>query len=227
MACYFQNIKIVEGNAFALLLPLIARYYTIEGRPNDEDIDCTQLENCKVMIGNTEYVATLTTDGVVIRDEGTLARGAYDIVLTATYEGYALRADWFEGVTIVKYNHQSNAEQYIQGSPIVMRPAFCIMALGDTELQNLKEQLQQKIAETEQAKEAYERAKAEWERKAAELDDVAQQTTLTQGVQNIREDIAGINIDTSDLAKQGTNPNANISDIQALIGYSIVEIDGV
>lgn len=204
MACYFQNIKIVEGNAFAILLPLVARYYTIEGRPNDEDIDCTQLENCKVMIGNTEYAATLTTDGVVIRDEGTLARGTYDIVLTATYQGYALRADWYEGVTIVKYNHQSNAEQYIQGSPIVMRPAFCIMALGDTELQNLKERLQQKIAETEQAKEAYEQAKADYDAKAEALDDVAQQSTLTQGVQDIRSDISHIDIDTSELAKETT-----------------------
>lgn len=218
MACYFQNIKIVEGNAFALLLPLVARYYTIEGRPNDEDIDCTQLENCKVTIGSTEYDATLTTEGVVTRDEGTLARGTYDIVLTATYQGYALRADWFEGVTIVKYNHQSNAEQYIHGSPIVMRPAFCIMALGDTELQNLKQQLQQKIAETEQAKEAYEQAKVDYDARAEALDDVAKQSTLTSGVQTLSDKIDNIDIDTSTLAKQGTNPDANISDIQAKIG---------
>lgn len=29
------------------------------------------------------------------------------------------------------------------------------------------------------------------------------------------------------IAKQGTNANANISEIQALIGYTITEIDGI
>lgn len=45
--------------------------------------------------------------------------------------------------------------------------------------------------------------------------------------QAILDAIGAIDIDTSDLAKQGTNANASISEIQTLIGYTITEIDKI
>lgn len=59
------------------------------------------------------------------------------------------------------------------------------------------------------------------------MENVAKEDTLVSGITEIREDIANIDVDTSNLAKQGSNANANISDIQALIGYTISEIDNV
>lgn len=278
------NIKVVEGNAFALLFPLKRRTYTAN-IPINEDIDCEQLQDCKVIFGGVEYTPELTADGVRIMLPATLKKATYDAIITATYQGSEIRAAYFEAVTIVAWNEQSNAEQYIQGSPVVMPAAFVIGGtLTDEELEELKAQYRLAIAAAQEAQEAAEQAKADFDAKAEGLDgltDVAQETTLTTGITNIRDDISHIDIDTSTLAKetsvkdgndtavsvgkevrsevgtgsdtaaetgtlfaivkwiknkvnaitgyalQGSNANANISDIQALIGYTISEIDGV
>lgn len=47
-----------------------------------------------------------------------------------------------------------------------------------------------------------------------DLSGVAQQDTLVQGITDIRTDISGISIDTSTLAKQGTNTGATLTATQ-------------
>ena len=47
-----------------------------------------------------------------------------------------------------------------------------------------------------------------------DLTGVAQQSTLVEGISDIRGDIAGISIDTSTLAKQGTNASATLTATQ-------------
>lgn len=205
--CNFENIKIVEGNAFSVLIPLKKRTY-ISNMPIDEDVDILSLTDVVVKIGGVEYAATLQEDGVLVNCPATLEKGSYDIVLTAQYVGNEIRAAYFEALTIVAYNYQSNAEQYIQGAPIELQPAFVIYNLSDAELEQLKQQYREAIAASQQAQEDAEAAKEAYDEKAEALDDVAQQSTLTQGVADIREDISHISIDTSTLAKQGTNPNA-------------------
>lgn len=221
------NIKVVEGNAF----PLIVRLQTLSYEavpPIEEQIDYTRLTDCVLKVGGVEYEVEITEDGVRAIMPATLALGDYNVAFTAKYESSDIRAAYLRAITIVKWNEQSNAGECLLGSPVVLPAAIVIGGtLTDAELEELKEEMREKNAQLAQAIEDAEAAKAEWERKAAELDGVAQQGTLTQGVHDIREDISHINIDTSDLAKQGTNPDANISDIQALIGYTIQEIDGV
>ena len=213
----FPLIKIVEGNAFSLILPLKKRTYQ-SCRPIDEDIDATQLTNLVVKFGGVEYEVSVDEQGVRIDLPATLALGMYSIVLTATYQGSEIRAAYESAVQIVTWNEMSNAQQYIQGSPIVMESAYVIGGtLTDAELEALKEEYREKNAQLAQAIADAEAAKAEWEQKAAELDGVAKQSTLTQGVADIRDDISHIDIDTSDLAKQGTNPNATLSEVQAEI----------
>lgn len=60
---------------------------------------------------------------------------------------------------------------------------------------------------------------------SGELDNIedrvsltAHQETLTQGIADIREDISNIDLDTSDLAKQGSNAEATNTAIYAHIG---------
>lgn len=281
MDCKNYNIKLVEGNAFALLFPLKTRTF-VSREPIDEDIDILALTDIVVKVGGVVYHAEQLPEGLVIRDDGTLARGTYNIDITATYYDNAIHAAYFEALTIVAFNEQSDAQQYIQGSPIVLPAAYCVYSLTDAELEALKEEYREKNAQLDQAIADAEEAKREWEQKAADLDGVAQEETLTQGVQDIRDDISHIDIDTStlaketsvkdgndtaisvskevrsevgtgsdtaaesgtlfavvkwvkdkvksigtDYAKQGSNASANISDIQALIGYTISEIDGV
>lgn len=181
----FPNIRITEGNAFALLLPLRTRTY-VSSQPIDEDIDYTQLENIVFTFGGVEYEADVTDRGVQIILPDTLAVGTYNAILTAEYLGNEIRAAYESAVTIVPWSAQSSAEQYIVGSPIVMRSAYVLSgAMTDAELEALKEEYREKNAQLQQAIADAEAAKAEWEQKAADLDGVAQESTLTQGVQDI------------------------------------------
>jgi hypothetical protein len=193
----FPNIRITEGNNFSLVLPLRSRTY-VATKPIDEDIDPAQLENVVVTFGGVEYPAQITAQGVQIDLPATLAVGTYNILLTAEYLDSSIRAAYESAVTIVPWSAQSTAEQYITGSPIVMRAAYVLSgAMTDAELEALKEEWREKNAQLDEAIEEY-------ERRAAELDGVAQEETLTQGVQDIRTDISHIDIDTSTLAKETT-----------------------
>lgn len=215
--CDFEryNIKVVEGNEFTLLLPLKSRTF-VTRRPVDEDIVIEDLENLRVFVNNDEYSsARQESDGVAIDFPATLKQGNYDVVLTATYHGVDIRAAYNDAVIIVAWNQQSDAQQYVQGSPFVLPAAYVLGVMTDSELEALKAQLRLEIAAAQQAKEEAEQAKEEYIAKAEALDDIAQQSTLTQGVSDIREDISHIDIDTSNLAKQGTNPNATLTDTQA------------
>lgn len=93
------------------------------------------------------------------------------------------------------------------------------IAHTDAELERLKEEYRQKIAETAEAKLAYETSKANLDALAEDLEDVAQETTS----QEIKQDVADVktaveNIDFSTLAKQGSNINATNTAILEAIG---------
>ena len=181
--------------------------------PIDEDIDATELQNVVFKIGAQEYTPELGTDGVRVVVTDKPARGTYDIVLTATYHGSAIVAGYFEALTIVAWNYQSNAEQYVQGSPIVMQSAYVIGGtLTDAELVALKQQYIAAKEAMQEAQAAAERAKAAYDAKAEMLNDVAQETT-SQAILN-----AIWHIDFSELAKQGSNPNATNTAILAAFG---------
>jgi hypothetical protein len=181
----FPNIRITEGNNFSIILPLISRTY-VATKPIEEEIDPEQLENVVVTFGGVEYPSQITAQGVQIDLPATLAVAVYDILLTADYLGSSIRAAYESAVTIVQWSAQSTAEQYITGSPIVMRAAYVLSgALTDAELEALKDEYREKNAQLAQAIADAEDAKREWEEKAADLDGVAQESTLTQGVQDI------------------------------------------
>ena len=191
----FPNIRITEGNNFSLILPLRSRTY-VATRPIDEDIDPAQLENVVVTFGGVEYSAQITAQGVQIDLPATLAVGTYNILLTAEYLESSIRAAYESAVTIVPWSAQSTAEQYIAGSPIVLRAAYVLSgALTDAELEALKQEYREKIAEAEQAKEEAEQAKEDFIEKAEQLDDVAKETTsqeikqliINEGIEHAHE----------------------------------------
>lgn len=72
------------------------------------------------------------------------------------------------------------------------------IAHTDAELERLKEEYRQKIAETAEAKLAYETSKANLDALAEDLEDVAQQTTLVSGAAAILEAIGNIHVDIPD-----------------------------
>ena len=229
----FPNIRITEGNNFSIILPLLSRTY-VATRPIDEEIDPEQLENVVVTFGGVQYPAQRTTRGVQIDLPATLSVGTYNILLTAEYLGSNIRAAYESAVTIVPWSEQSTAEQYITGSPIVLRAAYVLSgALTDAELEALKEEYREKNAQLAQAIADAEAAKREWEEKAADLDGVAKEAT-SQEILTQTEAAKDAAVEAKTAAKaisgyalQGSDPTATNTAIAGLIGYTIQEIDGV
>lgn len=211
----FPTIKVTEGNEFSLLIPLKRR--TFEScRPIDEDIDAMELTDLVVKFGGVVYQPSVDESGVTIILPGTLARGTYDIVLTAKYQGSDIRAAYESAVSIVPWNSQSDAQQYVPGSPIVLESAYIIGGtLTDEELEQLKQDLREAIWSADQAREAAERAEQEFINQAEQLSGTAQETTLTDGIQTLSDKIDNIDVDTSGLAQQGSNDSATLTDTQA------------
>lgn len=201
-----RTIKVCEGNEFALLLPLKRRTY-VSNVPIDEDIDCTKLQNVTLTIGGVEYPVELGMDGVRVHVER-LDKGTYDIILTATYEEAQIRAAYFEALIVVDWNYQSDAEQYLPGSPITADAAIIIGGpLTDEELSELKTQYIAATAAAEQAEAEAQAAKEAWEQKAEQLDDVAKQGSNPNATNTAILEAFG-NIDFSTLAKEQTLTNA-------------------
>lgn len=173
----FPNIRITEGNNFSIRLPLRSRTY-VSTKPIDEDIDPELLENVVVTFGGVEYPSQKTAQGVQIDLPSTLTVGTYNIVLTADYYDSEIRAAYESAVTIVPWSAQSTAEQYIVGSPIILRAAYVLSgAMTDAELETLKEEFREKNVQLEQAIANAEAAKLEWEEKAANLNGIARELT--------------------------------------------------
>lgn len=197
----FPNIKVVEGNAFSVVVPLKVR--TFEScRPIDEDIDPTRLTNVVFKFGGVEYTPVIDERGVSAALPATLARGTYDIVVTGDYGDNPIRAAYEGAVTIVPWNSQSDAQQYLPGSPIVLEAAYIIGgALTDEELEELKAQLREEIAAAEEAEAEAQAAKEEWERRIEELDDVAKESTsqeIKSQIGDLGDVIEAINGDSID-----------------------------
>lgn len=224
----FPNIRITEGNNFSIILPLLSRTY-VATRPIDEEINPEQLQNVAVTFGGVSYQVQLTERGVQINLPATLAVGTYNILLTAEYLGSSIRAAYESAVTIVPWSEQSTAEQYITGSPIVLRAAYVLSgAMTDAELEALKEEYREKNAQLAKAIADAEEAKREWEEKAADLDGVAQEVT-SQEILTKTEAAkdAAVEAKTAAQAITGYALQTTLTDVQTLIGYTIQEIDGV
>lgn len=212
------KIKIAKGNAFVYSLPLVE----LNADGTKENVQATDVQDLQVICARAcgaSFEPEFTSDGnrLYISFAADLQVAEYNLTVTGSLhavQDFALQMQ--AAFEIVQWDSQSNWRDYIIGDAIVPEDTPLIAGVfnSDEEWERLKEELRLQIAAAQAAEEAAEAAKREWEQKAAELDDVAQEATLTQGVQDIRADIAGIEIDTSDLAKQGTNPNANITDIQ-------------
>lgn len=250
MNCNKQyTIKVTEGNAFGLLLQLKSRTFQ-SSVPIDEDIDATHLEDIVIKVNNEEFTDfTADESGVLMNIPADMAVGTYNVELTGSYYDVEIRAGYFQCFSIVPWSYQSDAVNYIPGSPIATEAAYVVVGIiDDQELEDLKAELRLKIAAAEAAKEAADQAKEDFDEKAEALDNVAQQgtnpdanlsstQTAAQGAalnsqiargyigtpQSGQPDtlfgaIANINIDTSTIAKQGTDPDVSLTSLDLDLG---------
>ena len=229
MDCTKQyTVRVTEGNAFALILPLKSRHY-ISTKPIDSDIDILMLQNVVVKVGGVVWDdVTLTAQGVSIAIPATQAVGTYNVELTALYNNIAIRAAYYECFTIVPWSYQSDVQNFIPDSPITAEAAFIVAGnWTNEELDALTQELQQAIADNRAAQAAAEAAKESYDAKAEALDDVAKETTsqeiksliLQEGIEHANEYAAEIRAiigdwSASEQVEITENEIGNINEIQ-------------
>ena len=191
------TLKVPLGNAFQVLFPVRTAEWK-DGERTVEVADVRALTDIVVKVDGDEWQDWEKDErGPLVNfPKDSLAKGPHNVEVTADYFGVAIRAAYFECITMVQWSYESNIGNYIIGSPLVAEAAYIYVGItDDEELEQLKQQLRTSIAETEQARLAYEAAKEEFDEKAEQLDDVAQQSTLVHSAATILEAISGIHID--------------------------------
>ena len=209
------TLKVPLGNAFQVLFPVNTAEWK-DGERTVEVADVRALTDVAVFVDGDEWSLGWEMDerGPIVNfPKDSLAKGPHNVEITADYFGVAIRAAYFECITMVQWSYESNIGNYIIGSPLVAEAAYIYVGItDDQELEALKQQYRNAIAATETARLAYEAAKEAYDEKAEALDDVAQETTS----QAILTAVGNIHIDTSDLAKEQTLTNALQSVLTAL-----------
>lgn len=227
------------GNAFQVLFPVKTAEWK-DGERTVEVADVRALADVAVFVDGEEWELGWEMDeqgSLVNFPKDSLAKGPHNVEITADYFGVAIRAAYFECITMVQWSYESNIGNYIIGSPLVAEAAYIYVGItDDEELEALKQQYRDATAACETARLQYEAAKEEFDEKAEQLDDVAQQTTLVEGIasvlqgfaplattaqlttvaQQILTAISHIDIDTTTLAKEQTLTNGIQSILTAL-----------
>ena len=233
------TLKVPLGNAFQVLFPVKTAEWK-DGERTVEVADVRALTDIVVKVDGEEWQQGWEMDDkgpLVNFPKDSLAKGPHNVEITADYFGVAIRAAYFECITMVQWSYESNIGNYIIGSPLVAEAAYIYVGItDDAELEELKQQYRDATAACETARLAYEAAKEEFDEKAEQLDDVAQETTLTEGIQSVLQGLAPkataqqltdatasiltaishIDIDTTTLAKEQTLTNALQSVLTAL-----------
>ena len=225
------TLKVPLGNAFQVLFPVKTAEWK-DGERTVEVADVRALTDVVVKVDGEEWQDWEKDErGPLVNfPKDSLAKGPHNVEITADYFGVAIRAAYFECITMVQWSYESNIGNYIIGSPLVAEAAYIYVGItDDEELEALKQQYREATAACETARLQYEAAKEEFDEKAEQLDDVATQeaiNTLKTALQgdNAQATLTAIlaafgNIDFSTLAKQGDNPAATNSAILEALSH--------
>ena len=195
------TLKVPLGNAFQVLFPVKTAEWK-DGERTVEVADVRALTDIVVKVDGEEWQLGWEMDerGPLVNfPQDSLAKGPHNVEITADYFGVAIRAAYFECITMVQWSYESNIGNYIIGSPLVAEAAYIYVGItDDEELEALKQQYREATAACETARLEYEAAKEEFDEKAEQLDDVAKESTLLQKSAAIIEAISGIHIDIPD-----------------------------
>ena len=194
------TLKVPLGNAFQVLFPVKTAEWK-DGERTVEVADVRALTDIVVKVDGEEWQDWEMDDkGPLVNfPKDSLAKGPHNVEITADYFGVAIRAAYFECITMVQWSYESNIGNYIVGSPLVAEAAYIYVGItDDEELEALKQQYREATAACETARLEYEAAKEEFDEKAEQLDDVAKESTLLQKSAAIIEAISGIHIDIPD-----------------------------
>ena len=191
------TLKVPLGNAFQVLFPVKTAEWK-DGERTVEVADVRALADVVVKVDGEEWQDwEMDERGPLVNfPKDSLAKGPHNVEITADYFGVAIRAAYFECITMVQWSYESNIGNYIIGSPLVAEAAYIYVGItDDEELEALKQQYREATAACETARLEYEAAKEAYDEKAEQLDDVAKQSTMLQQFALTLEAIAGIHID--------------------------------
>lgn len=178
--CKQFTIKVTQGNAWQLLLPLRTAHWE-QDKQIVENVDVDALQDIVVCVDGEEWQDWAMDDrGPLLTIPADMPFGAHNVEMTATYFGVEIRAAYFECFTIVRWSYESNTGQFIPDAPITGEAAYVYIGItDDQEIDALKAELRRKIAAANAAKEQYEAMAQEYAERIAELDDLATKTDVT------------------------------------------------
>ena len=194
------TLKVPLGNAFQVLFPVKTAEWK-DGERTVEVADVRALTDIVVKVDGEEWQDwEMDERGPLVNfPANSLAKGPHNVEVTADYFGVAIRAAYFECITMVQSSYESTLGNYIIGSPLVAEAAYIYVGItDDEELEALKQQYREATAACETARLQYEAAKEAYDEKAEALDDVAKQSSLLSGFAATLEAIAGIHVDIPD-----------------------------
>lgn len=178
--CKQFTIKVTQGNAWQLLLPLRTAHWE-QDKQIVENVDVDALQDIVAYVDGEEWQDwAMDERGPLLTIPADMPFGAHNVEMTATYFGVEIRAAYFECFTIVRWSYESNTGQFIPDAPITGEAAYVYIGItDDQEIDALKAELRRKIAAANAAKEQYEAMAQEYAEKIAELDDLATKTDVT------------------------------------------------
>jgi hypothetical protein len=184
--CKQFTIKVTQGNAWQLLLPLRTAHWE-QDKQIVENVDVDALQDIVVYVDGEEWQDwAMDERGPLLTIPSDMPFGAHNVEMTATYFGVEIRAAYFECFTIVRWSYESNTGQFIPDAPITGEAAYVYIGItDDEEIDALKAELRQKIAEANAAKARYEAMVEEYAEKIEELDDLATKTDVTTAQESI------------------------------------------
>lgn len=178
--CKQFTIKVTQGNAWQLLLPLRTAHWE-QDKQIVENVDVDALQDIVVYVDGEEWQDwAMDERGPLLTIPADMPFGAHNVEMTATYFGVEIRAAYFECFTIVRWSYESNTGQFIPDAPITGEAAYVYIGItDDQEIDALKAELRQKIAEANAEKARYEALVEYYAEKIEELDDLATKTDVT------------------------------------------------
>ena len=212
--CKQFTIKVTQGNAWQLLLPLRTAHWE-QDKQIVENVDVDALQDIVVYVdGEVWQDWAMDERGPLLTIPADMPFGAHNVEMTATYFGVEIRAAYFECFTIVRWSYESNTGQFIPDAPITGEAAYVYIGItDDQEIDALKAELRRKIAAANAAKEQYEAMAQEYAEKIEELDDLATKTDVTTAQQSIEGAVA-----TAQAAVEGEISQAVATTAQNIAG---------
>lgn len=203
-----KTIQIPEGNEFSLFIPFVV--FSKSGR---EDASAALWNDLQVVVhmsnstANVDCTYSVQAQYVVVSFGNDLKRSSYDVIISGEYERRKVCAPLNNHFAITAWA-DGNYADFIVGQPIICPTQTIIGQFNTTQdIIDLTEELRSALAVTEAAKEEY-------EEKVEELENVAQQGTNPDATNTaILTAIGNISIDTTTIAKQGNNPNTDLSQV--------------